>query len=210
MLSLCITPWRRMKECRYSTFLTSALDGGKRSASRPGRFIPEERGPGTNSIGGWVGLRACLEAMEKRNIIPYRESNTRSPSPQSVAIRLSYPENTLSFLCLPLQGIGHPWNASFHFSFLIVGQSVGLLERGISPSQGRYLYKHRINADRHRCLEWDSNHDPSVRADDDSSCPRTRGHCDRPKRIFPSPHTSKHRDSKQARPDNGSPVSVNP
>jgi hypothetical protein len=40
-------------------------------------------------------------------------------------------------------------------------QSVGLLGRGISPSQGLYLYreqrKHRINAHKHPCLEWDSN-----------------------------------------------------
>jgi hypothetical protein len=40
-------------------------------------------------------------------------------------------------------------------------QSVGLLERGISPSQGHYLHteqhKHRRNAHRHPCLEWDSN-----------------------------------------------------
>jgi hypothetical protein len=39
-------------------------------------------------------------------------------------------------------------------------QSVRLLGRGISPSQGRYLHteehKHRINAHRHPCLEWDS------------------------------------------------------
>jgi hypothetical protein len=33
-----------------------------------------------------------------------------------------------------------------------VGRTHG---RGISPSQGHYL--HRINADRHQCLEWDSN-----------------------------------------------------
>jgi hypothetical protein len=37
---------------------------------------------------------------------------------------------------------------------------VGLLGRGISPSQGRYLHteqhKRRINAHRHPCLEWDS------------------------------------------------------
>jgi hypothetical protein len=26
---------------------------------------------------------------------------------------------------------------------------------GISPSEGRYLHKHRINADRHPCLEWE-------------------------------------------------------
>jgi hypothetical protein len=48
------------------------------------------------------------------------------------------------------------------FNFLIYTQStVGLLGRGISPSQGRYLYteqhKHRINAHRHLCLGWASN-----------------------------------------------------
>jgi hypothetical protein len=47
------------------------------------------------------------------------------------------------------------------FSFLIYTQSVELLGRGISPSQGRYLHtqqqKHRINAHRHPCLVWDSN-----------------------------------------------------
>jgi hypothetical protein len=45
-------------------------------------------------------------------------------------------------------------------SFLIHTQSVGLLARGISPSQGRYLHtehKYRINAHRHPCLQWDSN-----------------------------------------------------
>jgi hypothetical protein len=35
----------------------------------------------------------------------------------------------------------HAWNASFHFSFLILTQSVGLVGWGISPSQGRYLHK---------------------------------------------------------------------
>jgi hypothetical protein len=37
----------------------------------------------------------------------------------------------------PTWSIGHPWNASFQFSFLIY--SVGLLRRVISPSKGRYL-----------------------------------------------------------------------
>jgi hypothetical protein len=36
--------------------IISALDEGKRSASRPGRFTPEERVPGNHWIGGWVGL----------------------------------------------------------------------------------------------------------------------------------------------------------
>jgi hypothetical protein len=47
------------------------------------------------------------------------------------------------------------------FSSLIYTQSVGLLGRVLSPSQSRYLHtgqhKHRINAHRHPCLEWDSN-----------------------------------------------------
>jgi hypothetical protein len=34
-------------------FLTSALDEGKWSASRPGRFTRIERTPGTHWIGGW-------------------------------------------------------------------------------------------------------------------------------------------------------------
>jgi hypothetical protein len=46
-------------------FLTSALAGGKWSASRPGRFTPGERAPGTNWIGGWVGPRAGLDNTEK-------------------------------------------------------------------------------------------------------------------------------------------------
>jgi hypothetical protein len=47
------------------------------------------------------------------------------------------------------------------FSFLSYAQSVEVLGRGISPSEGRYLYteqhKHWINAGRHPCFEWDMN-----------------------------------------------------
>jgi hypothetical protein len=46
-------------------FLTSALDGGDWSASRPGGFIPEERARGTHWIGGRLGSRAALDAVEK-------------------------------------------------------------------------------------------------------------------------------------------------
>jgi hypothetical protein len=35
--------------------LTSALYGSEWSASRPGRFIPRKRAPGTNWIGDWRG-----------------------------------------------------------------------------------------------------------------------------------------------------------
>jgi hypothetical protein len=49
-------------------FLTFALGGGEWSASRPGRFTPMEKSPGTHWIGGWVGPRTVLDAVVKRKI----------------------------------------------------------------------------------------------------------------------------------------------
>jgi hypothetical protein len=46
-------------------FLTSALVRGEWSASRPDRFTPGERAPGTHWIGGWVDPRAGLDDMQK-------------------------------------------------------------------------------------------------------------------------------------------------
>jgi hypothetical protein len=69
-------------------FLTSALDGGEWSTSRPGRFIPREKAPGTHWIGGWVGPRAVLDAAVKKKIFSLRrESNSRTPIFQPVAQR---------------------------------------------------------------------------------------------------------------------------
>jgi hypothetical protein len=39
------------------------------STSRPGRFTPGERAPGTLWIGGWVDLRAGLGDLEKRKFL---------------------------------------------------------------------------------------------------------------------------------------------
>jgi hypothetical protein len=44
--------------------LTSVLVGTEWSASRPGRFTPGERAPGTHWIGGWVGPTVGLDDME--------------------------------------------------------------------------------------------------------------------------------------------------
>jgi hypothetical protein len=71
-----------LEEWRYSSShsLTSALDVGEWSASRPGRFTPRERAPGAYWIGGWVGPRAVLDAVVKRKIpSSHRESNSRTP-----------------------------------------------------------------------------------------------------------------------------------
>jgi hypothetical protein len=53
----------------------------------------------------------------------------------------------------------------------------------MSPSQDRYLHteqhKHRINAHTDiNALSAIQNHEPSVQAGEDRSCPRPRGHCD--------------------------------
>ena len=53
--------------------MTSALDRGGWSASRPGRLYPRE-GPATHCIGGWVGPRAGLDGCRKS-----RPSGIRSP-----------------------------------------------------------------------------------------------------------------------------------
>jgi hypothetical protein len=68
--------------------LTSALDGGKWSASRPGRFTPKKRAPGTHKTRGWMGLRAVLDTVVKRKIPgPRRESSPRTPIVQPVVQR---------------------------------------------------------------------------------------------------------------------------
>jgi hypothetical protein len=79
-------------------------------------------------------------------------------------------------LCWALAGFLVSWSDS---------HSEGLLGRGISPSQGRYLHteqhKHSINShntDIHTSSEI-RTHDPSVRATEDHSCLRPCGHCDR-------------------------------
>jgi hypothetical protein len=74
--------------------LTSALDGGEWSASRPGRSTPRERVPGTHWVGGSVGPRAVLNTVVKRRIpSPRRELNHRTsivqPYHSAIPIELS-------------------------------------------------------------------------------------------------------------------------
>jgi hypothetical protein len=69
------------------TFLTSALDGGEWSGSRPCCFTPGERAPGTHWIGGWVDPRAGLDDVEKRKFLTYRDSNSDPSVVQPVSSR---------------------------------------------------------------------------------------------------------------------------
>jgi hypothetical protein len=56
-----------------------ALYGDVGSAPRPGR-LSLGIDPGTHWIGGWVGPRAGLKAVEKGKILPCRESNPARPA----------------------------------------------------------------------------------------------------------------------------------
>jgi hypothetical protein len=85
-----------------------------------------------------------------------------------------------SFINGSLLGLGLFVNSVIFFTPM-----VELLGRVISPSQSRYLHtgqhKHRINAQMDiYALIGIRTHDLSLRASEDSSCPRPRGHCDRP------------------------------
>jgi hypothetical protein len=72
--------------------LTLALDGGDSSASQPGRFTSAEKASGTHWIGGWVGPKAGLDAVEQRKIYcPCRESNPGRPARSPSLYRLSHP-----------------------------------------------------------------------------------------------------------------------
>jgi hypothetical protein len=100
--------------------------------------------------------------------------------------------HNISIYCSTAHG-----NLGRFFSFLIYTESVGLLGRGISPSQGRYAHteqhKHRINTINTdiQALSGFRIHDPSVRAGDDGSCLRLRpsGQCDRHEHARTHIHT---------------------
>jgi hypothetical protein len=51
---------------RSTFFLTSAVDGGEWSDSRPDRFTPGEIAPVTHWLGSWVDPGAGVDDVEKR------------------------------------------------------------------------------------------------------------------------------------------------
>jgi hypothetical protein len=54
---------------RSTFFFASALGGGEWSTSRPWRYTPGKDPPGIHWIGGWVGPRVGLDAVEKRKFL---------------------------------------------------------------------------------------------------------------------------------------------
>jgi hypothetical protein len=63
---------------------------------RPGHFTPRERAPGIHSIGGWVGSRASLDTVSKREILnPRRESNPGCPACSRLATTPTEPSHSV-------------------------------------------------------------------------------------------------------------------
>jgi hypothetical protein len=74
-------------------FFTSALIGVEWWASRPDRFTPKERTPGTHWIAGWMVPRTGLDAVEKKKFLtlPGVELQTLCRRARSQSLyRLSY------------------------------------------------------------------------------------------------------------------------
>jgi hypothetical protein len=119
------------------------------------RYTLDRRLGGPQSRSGWCRV--------KRNLLPLPEIEHLPSSPYPVAVATDLAlliEQRFVYLsicgCTALYWTLATCSVSWSFT-----QSVGLLGRGISPLQGRYLHteqpKHRINAHRHPCLKWDSN-----------------------------------------------------
>jgi hypothetical protein len=66
------------------------------AASGPCRFTP-----GTHWIGGWVGARVGLDAVEKGKVLPSRESNQGRPAGSPSLYRLGVEGTVVPKLCLP-------------------------------------------------------------------------------------------------------------
>jgi hypothetical protein len=98
--------WPEGGRGRYSShsFLTSALDGGEWSASRPGRPYPRGKDPRHPFVGAWVGPRAGPDAGARRKILcPCRGSNPDRPASSQtlycLIYRGSYPITKTNTIC---------------------------------------------------------------------------------------------------------------
>jgi hypothetical protein len=79
------TPWRRLEGRRYSfySFSISALDWGEWSASRPGRALPQGKGPPVPTVqeAGWTPELVWTQRIEEK---PSASVGDRTPVVQSV------------------------------------------------------------------------------------------------------------------------------
>jgi hypothetical protein len=86
MKSLCLINQALFNEGIYWSgsiappFLTSALEGGEWSASRPGRFTPREIVTSAHWIWGWWAPEPVWTLWRREESYPCRESNPGRPA----------------------------------------------------------------------------------------------------------------------------------
>jgi hypothetical protein len=89
----------------------------------------------------------------------------------------------------PNLGLGlPPWNSPFHFDYLDLRHSLGLLGRVISSTQGLYLYTNtekRTHTHKHQTsMPWVGDSNIWSRASEDSACLRPLGYRDRLWKLY--------------------------
>jgi hypothetical protein len=102
-------------------------------------------------------IQAYVNIQLSMFFLHYNTNNT-----YNVTIKPEICRYELFYLSIYLSIYGSTALVDFHrFFTVLIYKSVGLFGRGISRSQRRNLFteghKHRMNAHRHPCLEWDSN-----------------------------------------------------
>jgi hypothetical protein len=93
----------------------------------------------------WFPLEKLIIPMmvtKLSNVTEHESSLSYSPKSLQRSPHTRHFSGSISFLLPLLWSIKHPWNTLFHFSFLILGQSVGLPGRG-DQSVARPLLAHR-------------------------------------------------------------------
>jgi hypothetical protein len=89
-------------------FLTSALGGSEWAASCPSCFTSGERASDTHWIGGWVGPRASLNAVEQRKIsCPCQELNPSCPAHSLLLHQKTYPGSQILNILQIIDNVQH-------------------------------------------------------------------------------------------------------
>jgi hypothetical protein len=85
-LVLCLVLSNIFRLASSYSFLTSALDRGKRSALCPGSAFPPDKGPTIPNVqkGGWASEPVWTEEVRGKILCPWRGSNPDRPVVQSV------------------------------------------------------------------------------------------------------------------------------